>query len=96
MDMYRASLLKRKATGQKTKAYTTSIQSLTVSGNAAKVISLENMITGAKDPITGKTQSIIHIHRYLDTWINMSGVWKLQSTATQLESTTIGTDAKKK
>jgi hypothetical protein len=61
-----------------------------VDSSNAKVVSLEKMISGTLDPITGKTQAIIHIHRYLDTWVKSGSVWRLQSTVTQLESTTIG------
>lgn len=86
---YEASLRKRKAEGQKPAAYTTSIETLTVSGNGATVLSLETSVKATADPITNKVQKLVHIHRYRDVWIRASGRWRLASTVTLLEKTTI-------
>jgi hypothetical protein len=86
---YEASLKKRKASGQKPNAYSTAIEDLKSKGNTASVISLEKNITEAVDPVTNKHRKLVHIHRYLDTWINIAGTWRLKSTVTQLESTTV-------
>ncbi len=90
LKMYEQSLRKRKATGQKPNAYTTTIQSLEKAESAATVISWETSVTDTPDPITNKIQKVIHVHQYRDIWTNLRGTWKLASTVTLLEKTTIG------
>jgi hypothetical protein len=90
LKKYEVSLRKRRASGKKPNAYTTSIQSLTELGTSAKVISLETSITDTPDPITNKIQKLIHIHQYQDSWVKLNGTWKLLSTVTLVEKTTIG------
>jgi|SRR5579862_8432522 len=87
---YATSLRKRKASGKKPATYTTSIESLSQQGNAVIVISLETSITQTPDPITNKLQKLIHVHQYRDTWLRASGSWKLATTVTLIEKTTIG------
>jgi hypothetical protein len=86
---YEVSLRQRKAKGIKPANYTTEIKSLEEAGDEAKVISLETSITDTPDPITNKVQKVIHIHEYLDTWKRMGRKWRLASTVTQVERTTI-------
>ncbi len=85
---YETSLRKRKASGKPATAYVTKIAKVTVEGKKALVISDETSATVSKDPITNRNVKLIHIHRYLDTWIR-AGTWRLQSTVTQVESTTV-------
>ncbi|AIE85376.1 nuclear transport factor 2 family protein [Fimbriimonas ginsengisoli] len=86
---YEASLRKRKESKQPTTAYETKIASVSVQGDTAKVISDETSAKATIDPITGKNLKMIHIHRYLDTWIRQAGKWRLQSTVTQVETTKV-------
>lgn len=86
---YEASLRKRKAEGQKPAAYSTSIETLSVSRQRATVLSLETSVKATADPITNKVQKLVHIHRYRDVWVRTSGRWRLASTVTLLEKTTI-------
>ena len=86
---YEASLRKRKASKQPATAYQTQIASVSVAGSTARVISDETSAKVSVDPVTSKKLKMIHIHRYLDTWVKLGTVWKLQSTVTQLESTKI-------
>ncbi len=84
---YEASLRKRKAAHQPTAAYQTQIVSCDVHGRVAKVVSDETSTTLSNDPVTEKKLKLIHTHRYLDTWVKMGSVWRLQATVTKLEST---------
>lgn len=86
---YEASLRKRKADNKPATAYDTQIAGVTVEGDTAKVISDETSANFSVDPITNKKLKLIHIHRYLDTWIKQQGGWRLQTTITQVESTKI-------
>jgi hypothetical protein len=86
---YEASLRKRKASGKPATAYVTKIAKVTVEGKKALVISDETSATVSKDPITNQKVKLIHIHRYLDTWVRGGSAWRLRSTVTQVESTTV-------
>lgn len=86
---YEVSLRKRKAENKPATVYDTSMASISVLGDVAKVISDETSDTFSVDPITNKKLKLIHIHRYLDTWIKTKGVWRLQTTITQVESTKV-------
>lgn len=86
---YESSLRKRKASQKAATVYDTQIKSLTVDGINAKVISDETSENASMDPITKKKLRLIHIHRYLDTWIRSNGSWRLQTTITQVESTKV-------
>lgn len=86
---YEASLRKRKAENKPATVYETSMASITVTGEVAKVISDETSNNMSVDPITNKKLKLIHIHRYLDTWVRTKGVWRLQTTITQVESTKV-------
>lgn len=87
---YEASLRKRKAANQPSSAYETKIVSLEVKGETAMVISDETSEKDSVDPITNKKVKLIHLHRYLDTWVKMGRAWRLRSTYTQTESTKLG------
>lgn len=87
---YASSLREKKAKGTKNAAYTTKIVSLAVKGIRANVVSEEESVTSVKDPVTAKLKRLIHIHRYSDSWVKSGGVWKLSSTKTTLEKTTVG------
>lgn len=86
---YEASLRKRKAENKPATVYETSMASISVTGDVAKVISDETSNNMSVDPITNKKLKLIHIHRYLDTWVRTKGVWRLQTTITQVESTKV-------
>lgn len=86
---YEASLRKRRDSKQPTTAYQTQIASVTVLGKAAKVISDETSAKVTVDPVTLKKLKMIHIHRYLDTWVKTGRSWRLQTTVTQVESTKV-------
>jgi ketosteroid isomerase-like protein len=86
---YEASLRKRKAANKPATAYQTKINSVRVGGSTASVISDETSEAVSLDPITNKKVKLIHIHRYLDTWIRSGGLWRLRTTITQIESTTV-------
>lgn len=86
---YEKSLRDRRARKQKSDAYQTKIASLNVQGRVATVISDETSIKAAKDPITKQAISMVHIHRYQDTWVKLGKSWRLKSTVTQMESTRI-------
>ena len=94
-QMYEKSLRARKAKGQRPASYKTSIESLSQTGDTASVISLETSITDTPDPVTQKVQKVIHIHQYRDTWNHLEGAWKLSSTVTLLEKTTVALNPKK-
>jgi len=87
--VYASGLKKKKASGQKPSAYTTKIKDLKVNGSTATVISLETTVTTAVDPITNEKKKLLHTHQYLDTWVKMASVWRLKSTVTQTETTTV-------
>ncbi len=89
LEKYEVSLRKRKASGQKPDGYKTSIESLDVKGDGAVVISLETSIKDTPDPITNKIQKLVHVHQYRDTWSHESGSWKLVSTVTLVEKTSV-------
>jgi hypothetical protein len=86
---YEASLRKRRASHQAATAYQTQIASVQVDGATAKVISDETSAKVSVDPVTTKKLKMIHIHRYLDTWVRIGRSWRLQTTVTQIESTKI-------
>jgi len=86
---YEASLRKRRASNQPATAYQTQIASVAVQGAVAKVISDETSAKVTLDPVTDKKLKMVHIHRYLDTWVKTGGVWRLRSTVTQVESTKV-------
>jgi len=86
---YEVTLRKRKASKAAATVYQTKIASVAVAGKTAKVISDETSDTFAVDPISKKKQKLIHVHRYLDTWVKLGGVWHLQTTITQVESTKV-------
>ena len=87
LKAYEASLRKRKKENKPVDAYETKILNLTVSGKTARVTSDETSRKATVDPITKSRVSIVHIHRYLDTWVLMGGKWRLRSTVTQKEIT---------
>ncbi len=87
LKAYGASLRKRKKENKPVDAYETKILNLTVSGKTARVTSDETSRKATVDPITKSRVSIVHIHRYLDTWVLMGGKWRLRSTVTQKEIT---------
>jgi len=87
---YETSLRKRKAAKKPATAYETKIASVQVTGATASVVSDETSKTASLDPITNKRVKLIHIHRYLDTWVRSGRVWRLQKTVTTLESTKVG------
>ncbi len=89
LSKYEVSLRKRKASGQKPASYQTSIQSLSVAGPVATVISNEISTNTALDPITNKTQRLEHMHQYRDIWVRTQGTWRLSQTVTLLEKTTV-------
>ena len=62
---------------------------MTVHGKVASVISNETSVNLSVDPVTNKKLKLVHLHRYLDTWIKSGGVWRLQKTLTQIESTKV-------
>ncbi len=95
-EKYEASLRKRKASKEKAAAYETKIASVEVAGSRAKVISDETSSKLTIDPVTNKKLNMIHIHRYLDTWVRSGKTWRLQSTVTQVESTKMEPVAAKK
>ncbi len=86
---YETSLRKRKASNKPATVYHTSMYSIAVQGVIAKVISDETSENPSVDPITNKKLRLVHIHRYLDTWIKTGGIWRLQTTITQVESTKV-------
>jgi ketosteroid isomerase-like protein len=86
---YEASLWKRKAANKPSAAYVTKIASVSPKGDTTEVISDETSETPSTDPITNKRLRLIHIHRYLDTWVRIDSVWRLRSTVTQVESTKV-------
>lgn len=86
---YEASLRKRKASKKPATAYQTKIAKVTVEGKKALVISDETSAVVSVDPVTSRKVKLIHIHRYLDTWVRQSSKWRLQTTVTQVESTTV-------
>ena len=86
---YEASLRKRKAANKPATAYKTRIASVKVEGGTACVVSDEASEAVSVDPVTGKRVKLIHIHRYLDTWIRSGPVWRLRTTVTTVESTTV-------
>lgn len=86
---YEASLRKRREAKQPTDAYRTEIYSLSVKGKIATVISDETSEKPTVDPLTNEKLNMMHIHRYLDTWVKLGKDWRLRSTVTQLESTKI-------
>jgi hypothetical protein len=86
---YEASLRKRKASNKPATIYQTKIAKVSVEGEKALVISDETSAVVSLDPVTSRKVKLIHIHRYLDTWIRLSAKWRLQSTVTQVESTTV-------
>ena len=86
---YEASLRKRRESKQAATAYQTRIASVSVSGGVAKVISDETSAKLTVDPVTAKKLKMVHIHRYLDTWVKIGHNWRLQTTITQIESTKI-------
>ena len=87
---YATSLRKKKAEGKPIDAYETKILSVKIVAGTAQVTSDETTKKRTKDPITGKSVVILHIHRYLDTWVRSGGVWRLRSTVTQQELTELG------
>ena len=87
---YEASLRKRKAANKPATAYKTKINSVKVDGSTASVISDETSEAVSLDPVTNKQVKLIHIHRYLDTWVRSGNIWRLRTTITQIESTTVG------
>jgi hypothetical protein len=89
LEKYEVSLRKRKESGTKPNSYSTSIESLTVSGPVATVISNEVSVNSAPDPITNQMRKLQHIHQYRDTWVRNQGMWKLSKTVTLLEKTTV-------
>lgn len=84
---YEASLRKRKKENKPVDAYETKIIDLTVTGKTARVTSDETSRKATVDPINKSRVSIVHIHRYLDTWVLMAGKWRLRSTVTTKEIT---------
>jgi len=86
---YEASLRKRKAANKPATAYETKINNVTVEGSTALVISDETSEAVSLDPVTNKKVKLIHIHRYLDTWIRSGKGWRLRTTITKVESTTV-------
>ncbi len=87
--MYEQSLRKRKAENKPASAYTTRMKSIKVAGSTANVVSEELSKSPAVDPITNEHQVLVHIHEYNDTWVRIAGVWRLRSTVTKLEKTTV-------
>ena len=87
--MYEQSLRKRKAENKPASAYTTRMKSINVVGATATVVSEELSKSPAVDPITNERQILVHIHEYNDTWVRIAGVWRLRSTVTKLEKTTV-------
>lgn len=87
---YEVSLRKRKAANKPATVYETKIASLSVEKDVASVISDETSVADSVDPITNKKVKLVHIHRYLDTWVKLGKVWRLRSTVTQVEETKIG------
>ena len=88
-DKYEASLRKRKAENKSASQYQTKINSVKVAGETAAVVSDETSQAVSLDPVTNKKVKLIHIHRYLDTWVHLSGRWRLRNTVTTVESTTV-------
>jgi hypothetical protein len=86
---YEASLRKRKAANKPATAYQTKINSVQVEGPTALVVSDETSEAVSLDPVTNKKVRLIHIHRYLDTWIKSGKLWRLRTTITKVESTTV-------
>ena len=86
---YEASLRKRKAANKPATVYETSMFAITVTGDTALVTSDETSNNLSVDPITNKKVKLVHIHRYLDTWIRIRGAWRLQKTITTVESTKV-------
>jgi hypothetical protein len=87
LKKYEASLRQRKKENKPVDAYDTKILSLTLTGKTAQVTSGEISRKATVDPITKSRVSIVHIHRYLDTWVLMAGKWRLRSTVTTKEIT---------
>ncbi len=86
---YETSLRKRRESKQAATVYQTKLASVDVHGATATVISDETSDKISLDPVTNKKLKMIHIHRYLDTWIRSGRIWKLRQTITQLESTKV-------
>ena len=88
-DKYEASLRKRRADKKPSAAYVTKMAGIQVAGTQAQVISDETSDTFSADPISNQKLKLIHIHRYLDTWTRIGHDWRLRSTVTQMEKTTV-------
>lgn len=86
---YEDSLRRRRDAKQPATAYQTKIVSLTVQGQKASVISDELSAKVTVDPVTEKRLKLVHIHRYLDSWVRLSGKWRLAKTVTTVESTRV-------
>jgi len=86
---YEQSLRKRKAENKPAAVYTTRMKSIKVSGSTALVVSEELSKSPTIDPITNVNQILVHIHEYNDTWVRIAGKWRLRSTVTKLEKTTV-------
>ena len=86
---YEDSLRKRKAANKPATVYETSMADISVTGDSALVTSDEVSNNISLDPITNKKVKLVHIHRYLDTWVRLRGVWRLQTTVTKVESTKV-------
>ena len=86
---YEVSLRKRKAANKPATVYTTKMASCMVDNVTASVISDETSVVETSDPITNKKVKLLHIHRYLDTWVKLGKTWRLRSTVTQVETTKV-------
>lgn len=86
---YQLSLERRKLKASKVPVYTTHLAQLTEFEGKLIAISNEVNQSTITDPITNKRITLIHTHRYRDTWRKIATQWRLASTVTELESTTV-------
>jgi hypothetical protein len=86
---YKAKLELRAKMGFDATVYSTSIQSLKLVGQEADVKAIETIETHRSDAKSFRSEKILHRHHYLDHWIRVSGAWRLCSTVTEKESTTV-------
>lgn len=87
--VYMASLGLRKLAHNDPKSYKTVIVSLKRHSDLAEVVATETMELRAKDAKTGVVKTIVHRHRYRDTWVRLRGAWLLNKTVTVKEFTDV-------
>jgi ketosteroid isomerase-like protein len=85
---YKAYLQLKKKGPKETTRYSTRIVKLTLQKGDAKVDSIETMLTWKPDP-SGHVIESTHRHEYLDVWRRAGSSWRLRSTMTLRESTTV-------